>query len=646
MIKRIVRKMTYQFAGNDLETLPNQIKNVSVVSFDVFDTLLKRDVAAPEDVFAVVEQRLKDRRAFDIDSFVAQRVNAERLAREAHPDREINLAEIYSYIPVDDKQRAQIMQLECETELELSTPNIPMKRIYDHCISQNKGIYFISDMYLPADVIQQMLEKNGYTHGKLFVSSESGMTKCSGKLFQLVQQKESLDFHDWVHIGDSLSSDFIAPKRLGLRSLLIDREPRHNKYYDRRLRKTNTGYAQLNHFIDTRICRYTDPYEQIGYAVLGPMLYGFARWLEREIPRDETIVFLAREGALLKKAFEVVSNRPSVYLRISRRTANMALLNQMRSTQEVVENNIRMTNRICTQEVFARNYGLSDDEIHRIFKDENLVKDTIIRNNSAKLRLLNAIWPTVKEKTAEQHDLLQHYLEQLNCTKKCAVVDVGWLGTIQALLTASKFQIAGQTMSWNGFYMGVMPKKSLPPYKTVNRHGYLFEEGYPQRLYESVSNSAAFFELLFLSTDGSTAAYTQGEHGEIIPVLAQPENDAATSAVITSMQNAGLQFAKDIHHSYVRLLMDQDAVIMARNYEALARVPSLSTLELFCGFKCYDGYTYSLISEHGLGYYMLHPKQFLQDFAKGGKVWFLKSVFKLPLPYITILNLMRSCLIR
>ena len=644
MIKKIAREMTYRFEKNDPDALLAKIKDISVVSFDVFDTLLKRDVAGPEDVFVVVEQKLKDSRTFDIDGFAALRIKAERLARQEHIEREITLAEIYVHIPVDDVQKSQLMQMECQTEIELSVPNIPMKHIYDYCVSQKKSVYFISDMYLPADVIQQMLEKSGYIQGKLFVSSESGMTKRNGRLFQLVQQTESLEFHDWVHIGDSISSDFIAPKRLGLRSLLIDREIRHNKYYDRKLRKKNDGYAQLNHFIDTRIGRYTDPYEQIGYAVLGPMLYGFACWLEREIPRDETIVFLAREGALLKKAFELISDRPSVYLRISRRAANMAHLKHMCSAQEVVESNIRMTSVVCTQGNFARKYGLSDDEIRKIFQNENLAEDTIIRNSESMINLLNAIWPTVRKKGVNQYNLLQRYLEQLHCTEKCAVVDVGWFGTIQASLSAANFRIAGQKIQWSGFYMGVMPKKGKSLYKTIKRHGYLFEEGCPQRIYESVSNSAAFFELLFLSTNGSTAAYIQGERGEIIPVLEQSENDAKTSSIIVSMQNAGLQFVEDIFHSYAHLLIGQDAEIMAGNYEALARVPSLSTLRLFRGFKCHDGYTYNLVSEHRMGYYILHPKQFLLDFSIGAKAWFLKRVFMLPLPYITILSLMRKLL--
>lgn len=643
-MKKIAKKLIHKVAGYNVDKLLTLIKDKTAVSFDVFDTLLKRDVAAPENVFDIVEQRLRDSGALDIDSFAALRIEAEYLARQEHTEREITLAEIYAHMPVDDVKKNQLMQMECQTEIELSVPNIPMKRCYDYCASQKKSIYFISDMYLPADVIQQMLEKNGYTQGKLFVSSANGMTKRSGELFQFVRQTESPELHDWVHIGDSISSDFIAPKRLGLQSVLIDREPRHNKYYDHKLRKKNDSYAQLNHFIDTHICRYTDPYEQIGYAVLGPLLYGFACWLEREIPREDTIVFLAREGALLKKAFEIISDRPSVYLRISRRAANMARLKQMRNVQEIVESNIRMTNIMCTQGELAKSCGLSDDEIHAIFKNENLAEDTIIKNSEARIRLLNVIWPTVKEKAVNQYDLLQHYLEELHCTEKCAVVDVGWFGTIQASLAASNFQITGQTMRWNGFYMGVMPKNDRSSYKTIMRRGYLFEESRPQKLYESVSNSAAFFELLFLSTDGSTTAYTQEESGEIIPILAQPENDTNTSAVITSMQNAGLQFVKDINRSYVHLLMKMDAEIMAGNYEALARVPSLSTLELFRTFKCYDGYTYYLISEHGLGFYMLHPKQFFLDFAKGGKSWFLKSVFKLPLPYITVLSLMRHCI--
>ena len=66
------------------------LENYEIISFDIFDTLIIRYVEKPEDIFSIIEYRIKD--AID---FKNKRINAEKIARRKF-EREITIDDIYS----------------------------------------------------------------------------------------------------------------------------------------------------------------------------------------------------------------------------------------------------------------------------------------------------------------------------------------------------------------------------------------------------------------------------------------------------------------------------------------------------------------------------------------------------------------------
>ena len=226
-LKKIAQKLIYRLCAQTEVELLKQIEGKETISFDVFDTAVKRNVAEPKDVFALIEARLREGTEPCVEHFYAQRVESERAARQANHGRAVTLEEIYKQIPVSDEQRLELMQLECQTEIEVSRPNIPIKHVYDACVQQGKKVLFISDMYLPSDVILQILRKNGYNTGHLYVSCEAGRTKRDGRLFTYVQKAEDLTIDGWLHIGDAIPGDYLSPKRLGIKTVLVDRYLRY-----------------------------------------------------------------------------------------------------------------------------------------------------------------------------------------------------------------------------------------------------------------------------------------------------------------------------------------------------------------------------------------------------------------------------------
>ena len=223
------QRFVYRLYAQTEEELLEQIKGKTIVSFDVFDTAVKRDVAEPKDVFTLLEARLRDRAEPCVEHFYEQRVEAERAARKVNHGREVTLKDIYKHISVSNERRLELMRLECQTEIEVSMPNSPIKHVYDACVQQGKKVLFISDMYLPSKVIWEILRKNGYDTGRLYVSCEAGCMKKNGGLFKYVQEVENLTVDGWLHMGDAIPGDYLSPKRLGIKTMLIDRYLKYDK---------------------------------------------------------------------------------------------------------------------------------------------------------------------------------------------------------------------------------------------------------------------------------------------------------------------------------------------------------------------------------------------------------------------------------
>lgn len=139
------------------------------VAFDVFDTLIKRDVAVPTGLFRLMG-----------NDFYAARIRAEREARAAQ-SREVTLAEIYARPCLARYDAAA----ECAAELAACAVNKLVLDAVQTLKEQGKKLYYISDMYLPQAQIDAMLRRCGYPcFDGGFVSCTYGVQKRSGRLFK------------------------------------------------------------------------------------------------------------------------------------------------------------------------------------------------------------------------------------------------------------------------------------------------------------------------------------------------------------------------------------------------------------------------------------------------------------------------------
>ena len=138
------------------------IDKKTVISFDIFDTLLLRPFVKPADLFTYIEQITKK------NDFAYARQNAETVFYNKFGySKEANIEDIYSVMP---DEYAELKDLELNLESTGLKINQEVKKIYDYAVEKGKTIIIASDMYLPSDFIESVLKKYTLVFEKYFFS--------------------------------------------------------------------------------------------------------------------------------------------------------------------------------------------------------------------------------------------------------------------------------------------------------------------------------------------------------------------------------------------------------------------------------------------------------------------------------------------
>ena len=270
------------------------------VAFDVFDTLIKRDVAVPTGLFRLMG-----------DDFYAARIRAEREARAAQ-SREVTLAEIYARPCLARYDAAA----ECAAELAACAANRPVLDAVQTLKKQGKKLYYISDMYLPQTQIDAMLRRCGYPcFDGGFVSCTYGVQKRSGRLFKRFLQETGLTAKQLLFIGDSWRADVAGAALAGIAAWHLPTPP--------------APADDAAAFVENRLPQQRSDGESLGFSVLGPLAAAFCQWLHaRRAARPEArLYFLARDMYLMRDVYHTLYPQEETgYLQVSRRSLAPAFL--------------------------------------------------------------------------------------------------------------------------------------------------------------------------------------------------------------------------------------------------------------------------------------------------------------------------------
>ena len=177
-----LKKILNGYPQRSADNIIKMIQPYDVVSFDVFDTLLKRNVESESDVFDLVERKYNSTHDKKIDGFKEFRKKAESEAREKNVSKEVTIDDVYACLNnktvggavVNELIAADLCSIEKEVETAVCTANQLMMAVFDYCKETGKRILIISDMYWPASFVEELLRNNGIVgYDAIYVSEKT-----------------------------------------------------------------------------------------------------------------------------------------------------------------------------------------------------------------------------------------------------------------------------------------------------------------------------------------------------------------------------------------------------------------------------------------------------------------------------------------
>jgi glycosyltransferase involved in cell wall biosynthesis/FMN phosphatase YigB (HAD superfamily) len=213
-------------------TAPQQLREVvrensiTVLSVDLFDTLVYRRCSRPDRVFALqfFDIRQLVPTVESVEAWVQLRKSAEMLVSADSFPEEIHLNQIYAYIrshlclSSDDTHRLVEAELAAESLVITSFPEVV--QVLRDLHEAGTRIVINTDIYLPAAFIRNLVERVCGFEVDLLCSSETLRPKRTGAAFPLL--KDSYPNEHVFHVGDNPYSDYKMARRHGVDACVIE----------------------------------------------------------------------------------------------------------------------------------------------------------------------------------------------------------------------------------------------------------------------------------------------------------------------------------------------------------------------------------------------------------------------------------------
>lgn len=513
--------------SRELTEPPVLPEDIRLLSLDVFDTALVRDVCQPCHVFCRVERAL-ELSGRPIREFASLRREAEKLARlaalHAHGQGEVSLDGIYrqlramTRLPWELIETARNAEIEAEMACVRADPD--MLALYHEAARRGVPVVFLSDMYLPEEVIGRMLASCGYQGCfEVFASSGRLVTKSGGGLYRLALETFELPPERMLHAGDDPHADVAVPEALGIRTL-----PR---LHDRRaLRKDRPLSPDVLPLSRLKAAHWNAPAARGDTAAMfsflgetyGAAIHGaFVRWIVESALAGgaDLLLFFSRDGYILKRIYEAFRKRhahlpPSAYCCVSRytlRTASMASLDE--TDYSFLLSGLKPKTALHV----LRRCGLSlaPEEELKLLASHGLKPDDLVTEKGEAAerarQVLKALEAPLRQMAARQRASLDGYLRRFAPARftRIATVDLGWLGNIQRHFeeAAARLGHDGKTL---GLYFGLRRMAARNRERGQEMMALLPEFSFEQRP-TPIMDVIALLELLHAAPHGGVTGY-------------------------------------------------------------------------------------------------------------------------------------------
>ncbi len=469
--------------------LKQAIDRAEVISFDIFDTLISRMTARPEDIFRIVGLKT------GIRGFAKKRERAQtECSRKAEQSGRAHCTfdEIYTYMKKDEN----VKRAEIDTEREFMTAMPTAFAAYEYALSHGKRIIAISDMYFGKAWLLPLLESCGYAEiSEIYSSADIQKTKYRGDIYDYVRQKEGKKI---LHIGDNLKDDIENACAHGFEAYHIP-SGKTDEYLSLTL-SISRGVSA--------VVKNGDIPHDLGASV-GGLLYcrlilGLRKIIDKYQP--EKVFFLSRDGYDL---YGLMSDELECeYLLTSRRALLLCGI-------EKIDDDAK---RILPPFTYGQTVGeilsyLDIDIPLESVKKAGLDGFESLISTPDDMERFKKIYEYSSDvflkKCAEERENFRKYIEKTGLlTKKALIFDCGWNGSSQYLLDR-----ALKTIGYKGenrfVYAGILPtRKSLRQLNGKKYDTLLFDKC-GGVAYRRLRRSIVLLELFFGAPHASVWKYAE-----------------------------------------------------------------------------------------------------------------------------------------
>lgn len=578
-----------------------QFLDYDVISFDIFDTLILRPFSDPNDLFLFLENK------FDYINLAKLREKYEQEVRRRVEEqtngnsREVTIEQIYEELSKwtgIDKQQG--IEAEYNLELEFCFANPYMKIVFDILKANNKRIIAVSDMYLPKPMMERLLRKCGYEgFEEIFVSCDYGVSKRNLGLYNVVEEKLTKGLRV-IHVGDNFVPDIEKAIEAGWEAVHY-RNVHHigNKFRPTGMSKLiHTAYSGIaNTHLHNGSTAVFNPYYEFGFLYGGLFSVGFSNYIHEYAEKHgvEKILFLSRDGAVLKKAYDHIYGDKAVdneYVFWSRNPSRMIASRKYKYDylNQYVE--IKANGTYILEDVISAmdlRFILDRLEMYELSSTEYLTSE----NKGNLIKLLTDNWVEIQDHYSKSAEAIRKYLKPIiGDAKKIGVVDIGWHGTSIMGIRAVINDVLGMNCEVHGLMVATSSKNpdhitSLLMSRKINAYmfsplenrNYLFS-------HRSRSENNVLMELFCTAAHPSVLAFRLDNDGELVLDFDIPEVE--NYEIINEVQRGMLDFVE----KYTETFKEYDYMFRVSGLDAYQPVKHIFT-DLTYIRKFFGHYSYN-----------------------------------------------------
>jgi hypothetical protein len=519
-------------------------KGVSVVSFALFGTLLKRRTAGIEGLFERTAQLapLPERVKQMAESFVQHRNLAQNRLRIGRLGERnvalvsgITIEAIYDQFAVhafglDAAIRPLLVAAELQAEQELALLNPDVLPVIEQARALGRRIGVVTESHWSPQQIGQILRAAAPGLAVDFIySSASPDSRAAGGLFRHFLRGEGLKPGQAVHVG--VDQDTVPQPLKGLVTVALpgageiwEQEKTREQVAARLLASADRGFDwRLDHGFhllrDAALAETAPqaPHHRVAAAVIGPLMVGFQHHIERRVAelskpgRQVRLLFLARDGYLPMRCWNAAAAGVAEYVEVNRRIAMVAGTSGEGglATVQGLMQSMAFVRPSSIEDFFKIKLSAKAREFFDAYPDKLCPGPDFAAAMPRLLgkKTLNRLSDTLRAALIEYLTVKLGPLDQIT---DLVLADIGYTGNIQKGLRRV-FDLEGLNIALHGLYL--MPHGEafvdLPGEDSVS--GYLDDTVLTPTMKRAVMRDAPLIEEFCCAPVGSTKGYIEGK---------------------------------------------------------------------------------------------------------------------------------------